>query len=132
VTGRPSHSSQVFREDVGAGAVFEAARILHRFYDELSTEPNLSFNPGAIVGGTEVARDNVRPAAPRSENNVVAAHAAVTGDLRTLSPSSRPSQDEDAHRGRPPAAHHGGLTFTDSYPPSRLPKGTGGSRSSTR
>jgi len=60
VTGRSAHSSQIFREDVGAGAVFEAARILHRFQMELSAEPYLAFNPGVIVGGTEVTWDDAQ------------------------------------------------------------------------
>ncbi len=33
--GRPAHSSQIFREDVGDGAIFEAARILDAFAGRL-------------------------------------------------------------------------------------------------
>jgi glutamate carboxypeptidase len=120
VTGRPSHSSQIFRDDVGAGAVFEAARILHRFYAELSTEPNLSFNPGAIVGGTEVAWDNAQARGTAfGKNNVVAADAVVTGDLRALSAEQLAGAKT---RMLAIAADHlphtmAELTFVDSYPP---------------
>src|SRR5207249_1186148 len=38
-SGRASHSSQIFRPDVGSGAVYEAARILSAFHDSLGHEP---------------------------------------------------------------------------------------------
>ncbi len=57
VTGLPAHSSQIFTERVGAGAVFETARILAAFYRELAVEKDLTFSPGVIVGGTEVEFD---------------------------------------------------------------------------
>ena len=38
VTGKRAHSSGVFRENVGAGAIFEMSRILHRFYEEVRGE----------------------------------------------------------------------------------------------
>lgn len=57
VTGTPAHSSQLFQPEVGAGAIYEASRILQGFFGELAGEPNLTFNPGVILGGTEVAYD---------------------------------------------------------------------------
>jgi len=85
VRGTPSHSSQVFREDVGPGAILETARMLQAFRDSLAFEPYLTFNPGLIVGGTAVAHDS---AAARGtafgKNNVVAESTVVTGDLRAL------------------------------------------------
>src|SRR5690348_13673691 len=44
-TGEPAHSSQIFTQDVGAGAIFEAARVLDQFYQRLSRERYLTFNP---------------------------------------------------------------------------------------
>ena len=35
VTGKPAHSSQIFRPDIGYGAIFEAARILNAFRETL-------------------------------------------------------------------------------------------------
>jgi glutamate carboxypeptidase len=120
VTGQPSHSSQIFRDGVGAGAIYEAARILHRFYEELSGEPNLTFNPGAIVGGTEAAWDNAQARGTVfGKNNVVAAQAVVTGDLRTLSPEQLARAKERmtaivaAHLPHTTAE----ITFSDAYPP---------------
>ena len=57
VSGTPAHSSQVFTEDVGAGAIYEAARILTEFRERLADETDLTFNPGVILGGTDVDYD---------------------------------------------------------------------------
>ena len=46
VTGTPAHSSQIFRDDIGFGAVFEAARILDAFRQKLAGQEHLTFNPG--------------------------------------------------------------------------------------
>ena len=46
------HSGRIFREDYGNGAIFEASRILDRFYESLRGERYLTFNPSVIVGGT--------------------------------------------------------------------------------
>jgi glutamate carboxypeptidase len=86
VTGKAAHSSQVFRQDIGPGAVFEAARILNAFRERLAGEEHLTFNPGVILGGTAVDFN-----APQSrgtafgKTNVVAERAVVSGDLRTVS-----------------------------------------------
>jgi len=120
VTGRAAHSSQVFTDQVGAGAIFEAARILHRFYDELSTEPLLSFNPGLVLGGTEVTYDSAQSRGDAfGKGNVVAEHAVVSGDLRAISPE----QLADAKaRMRAVVADNlprtaADIAFDDSYPP---------------
>ncbi len=85
VTGTSAHSSQLFQPGVGAGAIYEAARILSGFHDRLAGEPLLTFNPGVLLGGTDVTYDAF---AARGEafgkSNVVAEHAIVTGDLRTI------------------------------------------------
>jgi glutamate carboxypeptidase len=120
VTGRPAHSSQIFRDNVGAGAIYEAARILHRFYEDLSGEWLLTFNPGVMLAGTDVRYDTAQSRGTAfGKGNVVAEHAMVTGDLRTI------SQDQLAHareRMRRIVAHHlpltsAEITFNDSYPP---------------
>ena len=94
VRGRQAHSSQIFTPEVGAGAIFEAARILSAFYTELRGEPYLSFNAGTIVGGTEIVYD---PEVTRGEafgkTNVVPSGAVVHGGIRTLS-------DEQLERAR--------------------------------
>ena len=119
-TGKPAHSSQIFQPEVGAGAAYEAARILTGFYDELSGEANLTFNPGLLLGGTaaEVAPDGVRGTAS-GKANVVAGTTIVKGDLRTLSPAQLQSAQE---RMLAIAARHfpgtgAELVFDEGYPP---------------
>lgn len=116
-TGRTAHTSGVFSPRVGAGAIFEAARILHRFYDELR-EQYVTFSPGLIVGGTEAGIAADRGTA-EGKSNVVPHTAVVTGDLRTLSP-----EQEQRVRDRMRAIVSENLpqtsatiTFTDGYPP---------------
>lgn len=85
VHGTPAHSSQIFRADIGPGAIFEAARILNEMRDSLAGEPNLTFNPGLVLGGTRVAFDSTTTSGTAfGKNNVIADSAYVTGDLRTL------------------------------------------------
>jgi glutamate carboxypeptidase len=85
VTGSQGHSSGIFGDDRGAGAIFEASRVLSTFYRELR-EPYLTFNPSVIVGGTDVTFDP--PAFSGSatgKTNVVPRAVVVEGDMRFLS-----------------------------------------------
>jgi len=87
VTGRPAHSSQIFRQGYGDGAIFEAARILNQFREQLSTQPNLTFNPGVILGGTDVDFDSGQAKGNAfGKSNVIAQSAIISGDIRALSP----------------------------------------------
>jgi glutamate carboxypeptidase len=86
-TGTPAHSSQIFTPSVGAGAVFEASRVLDEFYKQLAGEQYLTFNPGVIVGGTMVDLDTtLTEGTADGKHNVVAEYAEVGGDLRALTP----------------------------------------------
>ena len=87
VKGTPAHSSQIFRDDIGYGAVYEMARILNGFREKMAGEAHLTFNPGVMLGGTSVEFDPVQLRGTAfGKTNVVAEHAVVSGDLRTLSP----------------------------------------------
>lgn len=85
VEGIAAHSSGVFREDIGDGAIFELARILSRFHDELR-EPNLTFHPGLVVGGGAAKLDANGTASATGRVNIVAADARAIGDIRALTP----------------------------------------------
>ena len=86
VKGVPAHSSQIFAEQIGAGAIYEASRILNEFYQELSTETNLTFNPGMIVGGTAITHDDANTSGTAfGKSNVVSQDVTVTGDIRAMS-----------------------------------------------
>ena len=120
VSGTPAHSSQVFQPEVGYGAIYETARILDGFRTALSAEPNLTFNPGVIVGGTDTALDEDTSAGTAfGKENVVARSVLVNGDIRALSPQQL--VDAKAKMQEIVAAHLNGtgatLEFSDSYPP---------------
>lgn len=120
VTGTPSHSSQVFTERVGAGAIYEASRILSEFYKALSSEPNLTFNPGVILGGTDVQYDeNENGGKSFGKNNIVAKEVIVTGDIRAM--SIEQIQKTQSVMREITARHLPGTTakieFGDGYPP---------------
>jgi glutamate carboxypeptidase len=84
--GVTGHSSGVFNETLGYGAIYEMARILDTFRRELP-EPNLTYNVGVIAGGTpaEIDEDGFRVQAS-GKTNIVAETAVARGDLRTLTP----------------------------------------------
>ena len=85
-TGIQGHSSQIFKDELGYGAIFEAARILNAFREELLGEEYLSFNPGIIVGGTDIAYDPVTARGTTfGKTNVVSQAATVHGGIRTIS-----------------------------------------------
>ena len=86
VKGNPAHSSQIFTDDVGAGAIYEASRILHTFYVQLAKEEDLTFNPGFIIGGTTLALDaNGTGGGAFGKTNVVSQETIVRGDIRAVS-----------------------------------------------
>jgi glutamate carboxypeptidase len=87
VKGRPAHSSQIFRDGYGYGAIYETARILNSFREKLSSVPNLTFNPGSMVGGTKAEFDVATANGTAfGKNNVISETAIVYGDIRALSP----------------------------------------------
>ena len=86
VSGNPAHSSQIFTETVGTGAIYETSRILNEFYIQLSKEKDLTFNPGFIIGGTTLnPDDNGTGGSAFGKTNVVSQATIVRGDLRAVS-----------------------------------------------
>jgi glutamate carboxypeptidase len=120
VTSTTGHSSQIFSRDLGHGAIFEAARILEAFRVRLAGQPHLTFNPGAIVGGTAIEFDapTARGAAS-GKTNVVAARALVSGDLRALSPQQLETATTTMREivATPLPNTKSEIVFDDGYPP---------------
>jgi glutamate carboxypeptidase len=81
VTGATGHSSQIFKERMGSGAILEAARILNQFYEQFHTDKNFTFNPSLIVGGTEATLGGTGGTAT-GKTNVVPQKVVIRGDLR--------------------------------------------------
>ncbi len=120
VTGRAAHSSQIFREGYGYGSIFETARILDQFRTTLSKEPNLTFNPGIIVGGTQAKVDSrLATGSAYGKNNVIAETTQVNGDIRALTPEQlRRSQDIMMQIATNNLAEtSASLEFLEGYPP---------------
>ena len=80
VKGIMGHSSTIFSQQAGYGAIYEAARILNEFREKLSQEKYLTFNPGLIVGGSEVNENKEAI----GKDNIISPRVTVTGDLRFL------------------------------------------------
>lgn len=120
VRGKPGHSSGIFSKDDGAGAIYEAARILHTFYSELRGEQYLTFNAGVILGGNFVDYGHERHQGTASgKSNIIPQAATVTGDLRTLTPAQLARAKERmraiVRQSLPQTSAE--ITFEDSYPP---------------
>ena len=119
VMGQRGHSSAVFGENYGSGAIFEAARILNAFHEEVRGEEYLTFNPGVILGGTDVRFD---PALLRGtafgKSNIIAQTVVVTGDLRFIAKEQKERTREKmrAVATRNLTGTSATITFTDSYP----------------
>ncbi len=90
VTGTQGHSAYVLRERGGAGANYEACRILDGFRKAVSDHPHVTVNPGILLGGTDATYDADRSAGTAAGKfNVIARTATVKGDLRFLTDTER-------------------------------------------
>ena len=84
-TGETGHSSGIFSDHMGFGAIYELTRILDAFRTELP-EPSLTFNIGMVAGGTAVHVDEAgNNATVTGKDNVVPPAAYASGDIRTIS-----------------------------------------------
>lgn len=83
--GNPSHSATIFQKNVGVGAIFGMANLLDVMRTKLQNKPNVSFNPGMIMGGSTVNYNSQTASAiVTGKENIVAGIAAAIGDLRYL------------------------------------------------
>ena len=120
VKGKPAHSAGVFSPQSGYGAIYETARILNAFREQV-IEPNLTFNPGLVFGGTDISyAEDTATASAFGKANVIARDAQVLGDLRYLSPE----QGEKARQKMQAIVAAGNLPgtsatirFNETYPP---------------
>jgi len=120
VSGTSAHSSQIFTEQVGAGAIYELARILHRFYEELRGEDFLTFNPGLVAGSTQLdySSEPLR-AETFGKDNIVAPEAVASGDLRAITLQQREQTKERMRKivSENLPGTRATIEFDDGYPP---------------
>ncbi|MFL6619307.1 MAG: M20/M25/M40 family metallo-hydrolase, partial [Povalibacter sp.] len=120
VTAQTAHSSQIFTDEVGAGAIYELARILNGFYTQLHGEELLTFNPGLIAGSTQLDYiPEPLQAKVSGKDNIVAPVAIASGDLRAITPEqiartqTKMREIVAAHLPQTNAE----ITFDEGYPP---------------
>ena len=120
IGGKQAHSSSIFNERTGAGAIFEAGRILNAFYEEVRGEQYLTFNAGTILGGTDVQYDKAQNRGSAfGKTNVVPRKVTINGGLRCISLDQRQRAKQAMRdvvaRSLPHTSAQ--ITFSDSYPP---------------
>ncbi|NIA27044.1 MAG: M20/M25/M40 family metallo-hydrolase [Desulfobulbaceae bacterium] len=119
VSGIQAHSSKIFNEQVGHGAIFEAARILNGFDEKVRGEEYLTFNAGTIQGGTDVNYDFQQTRGTTfGKTNIVPRKVIVHGDIRTIS-NEQLARTRDAMREV--VSNHlpgtdASIVFEDRYP----------------
>ena len=117
-TGKTGHSSGIFGETMGYGAIYELARILDAFRTQLP-EPDLTYNVGLIAGGaTAAVNSNDTGATVTGKANVIPPQALANGDLRCLSEeqATRVKAKMQAIVAKHLAQTSATLTFADGYP----------------
>ena len=125
VKGKQGHSQGVFSADAGYGAIYEAARILDGFRVQV-VEPDLTYNPGIILGGTQVDYDEALARGTAvGKTNVIANTVTVKGDLRYLDYAQR----DRAHKtmraivSQSLPGTSASIDFTESMPPMAVTPG---------
>ena len=84
-TGISGHSSQIFNDHFGFGAIYELTRILDQFRTQLP-EHGLTYNVGLVLGGATAAENPTHTCGTATgKSNVIPPIALASGDLRTLS-----------------------------------------------
>lgn len=118
VTARTGHSSGIMGEGAGAGAIFEASRILDEVRRELP-EKYLTINPSVVVGGTTAQyNDAAKSGSAEGKTNVIPGRVVVEGDLRFISEGQKERAREAMRRivARHLPKAEATITFGDEYP----------------
>ncbi|HYW52306.1 MAG TPA: M20/M25/M40 family metallo-hydrolase [Gemmatimonadaceae bacterium] len=120
VKGTPAHSSQIFRDDIGPGAIYEAARMLNEFRVQLGGDPLRTFNAGVALGGTSATLDSTGTrGSAYGKSNIVPEQFVVSGDLRVISPAALADTKSRMQviAASPSPRTSATLVFSDGYPP---------------
>jgi len=117
-TGETGHSSAIFSDGKGYGAIYELTRILDAFRTELP-EKYLTFNVGMVLGGTSVTvdKDGISGNAT-GKDNVIPPQAYASGDIRTISneQSDRIEKKMQAIVAQHLPKTNGTISFGEGYP----------------
>ena len=126
VTGKTGHSSLVFGDTLGYGAIYELSRILDEFRRELP-ETGLTFNVGLVLGGSTLQENADKTGGDATgKTNVIPPVALAVGDLRCLN-----QEQEDRVKKKMEAIVRDHLAktsarieFSDSYPAMGVTEGS--------
>jgi glutamate carboxypeptidase len=117
-TGESGHSSAIFSDSKGYGAIYELTRILDAFRTQLP-EQYLTFNVGMVLGGTsvEVNKDEIAGSAT-GKGNVIPPTAFASGDIRTISneQTDRVEKKMEAIVAQHLAKTNATIKFGEGYP----------------
>ncbi len=117
VTGKTGHSSGIFNEHEGDGAIYELARILDQFRTQLP-EKYLTYNVGTVAGGSRIEPAPDGGFIVNGKSNIIPPTAVASGDMRTISDDqttrTRAKMTEIVSHHLPQTAAT--ITFTDGYP----------------
>jgi glutamate carboxypeptidase len=84
-SGVSAHSAGIFGPGTGYGAIYEMARVIDAFRQQLP-EQNLTYNVGLVTGGTTAAlQDGGLEGFSTGKTNIIPGAAVARGDLRALS-----------------------------------------------
>jgi glutamate carboxypeptidase len=117
-TGETGHSSGIFSDSKGYGAIYEMTRILDAFRTQLP-EPSLTFNVGMALGGTALTVDDAgNNGTATGKDNVIPPAAYASGDIRTISneQTDRVEKKMEAIVAQHLAKTGATITFGDGYP----------------
>lgn len=118
-SGITGHSSGIFSPAIGSGAIYEMARILAAFHEQLQ-EPDLTYNASVMVGGSAVAYDaGANRGTAEGKTNIVPDQAYAAGDIRAISTEQ---QERARAKMRAIVEKHlpqtkAEISFADAYPP---------------
>ena len=118
-TGKSGHSSQIFSENMGAGAIYEMTRIVEAFRTQLP-EAGLTFNVGLMLGGATAALNDTKlGGSATGKSNVVPPMAMAIGDIRTLDAgqTERVEQKMRDLVGKHLPRTGATISFDEGYPP---------------
>jgi len=117
-SGKSGHSSLIFGDKLGDGAIYELARIVDGFRTQLR-EPGLTYSVGLVLGGGTAEMDAAKTGGTASgKSNIVAQTALANGDLRTLSEeqTARVKAKMEAIVAQHLALTDAKISFDESYP----------------
>jgi len=126
VEAKGGHSSGIFSDQAGNGAISELARIIADFRGELR-EDKLTFNVGLVGGGDTAKLDNDQiRAAVTGKTNIIASTAVARGDLRAIDQAqidrTQAKMRAIVARSLPGASAR--ILFEEGYPPMAVKPGS--------